>query len=293
MVLFDAVKMRRVTKRPYWKTIDLPSPDPSIYDPSIPSATRKQVMKLVVDYALFSHPDEWMRRSVAFKLYHTCRAFRHWSVVHRLLCHTIPDHLSEGMRECKCWDYQDLFPGVPLTNQHWWWTNRISAFNEVLDLCFDVELYHPGSWKEEPITEVAGSPFRFANVNHVILKHAHDKGVENILFWEAADASSMILYAYTLLKNTSWQDFVVMHTVRRGHKAIFRYSGGSLDYWYRDDSEFLFEEFLDLLMEDNPKAMAIMRESWSQTSLTPVERFERFVDRWFTRTPQLPILSQE
>jgi len=251
-------------------------------------------MKLVVDYALFSHPDEWMRRSVAFKLYHTCRAFRRWPVVHRLLCHTIPDHLSDGMRECKNWDYGDLFPGVPLTNQHWWWTHRISVFNEVLDLCFDVEMYNPGSWKEEPVTEIIGSPFRFVNVNHVCLKHSYDQGVENILFWEAADAPSLILFAYTLLKYAREQDFVVSHTVRARHQAIIRYTPRSgMDYWYREDSNFLFEEFLDLLLEDDPEAVKTMRESWGQTTLTPVERFERFVDRWFTRTPQLQILPRE
>lgn len=285
--------MRRGTKRPHGQTILIATPDPWKYDPSIPLTTRKQVIKLVVDYALFFHPDEWTRRSVAYKLYHTCRAFRQWPIIHRLLSHAIADHLSDGMRECKNWDFQLLFPGVALFHHHWWWTHRLSVFNEVLDTCFDTDLYHPGSWKEEPVIEIVGSPFRFVNVNQVLLKHSYDEGVENVLFWEAPDAPSLILFTYTLLRHVPKQDFVVTYTIKGSDKATLLYSRGGIDFWYLGINEFMFEDFLSLLMENNPKARDIMKESWDQTSLTPVERFERFVDRWFTRTPQLPILPRE
>lgn len=260
--------------------------NPSIFDSSILPATRTQVLKLCVEYIFFVCPDEWLRRSVAYKLYHSCRAFRQWPVIHRLLCHTIGDRLSERMRECK--DYHPhTFPGVRLNGHHWWWTHRLSIFNEVLELCFDETLYHPGSWRQNDLTHVIGSPFHFVNCNNVRLKHTYDQGVENITFWEAPDGPSTILFSYVFMK-TNLEDFLVVCNVM-DERVIFRSSRKGFQSWYRQSQCCDILEIFEALMWDNPAALEVMKESWNQPTLELVEKFERFVDRWFTRTPSLRI----
>lgn len=267
------------------------SPFEAWHDPAIPAATRTFIRRIFVDVIFFCCSSESLRRSIAYNLYHVCRAFRNWPIIHRLLCHTIADPLSDGMRECKNWPIEGLFPKVKLNGQHWWWSHRLAIFNEALQICFEPELYHPGRWKELDLTEFPGCPFRFVHCSSVRMKRVVDGGCDEFIFWEAPDGASMILFTYAVLR-FSMLDFVVVCNTAMD-RVIFRVSGTEgFQYWYKSESNWDPVDCLRSLFWDNEDAFKVMMEAWTQ-DLSWVGKMERFVDRWFTRTPQEPIVPAE
>lgn len=265
------------------------------HDPSIPPSKRTMIMKLFVDTIFFGDVPEEMRRSTAWKLYHVCKAFREWPVIHRILAHTIEDPMSNGIRDGR--HDGDLFPHLILHRHHWWWAHRQNTFNEALRVMFDLHTYSPGSWREDEITQFRDSPFRFTRVNSVILRRVVGGGRDAYFFWEAPDGPSMILFTYTVLRYSTL-DFVVIYnldTITDGQedRVIFHMSWqrGFL-YWYQEDDDWDMSVVFRALFRDSEEAYETFMEAWGQ-DLSFLGKLERFVDRWYTRTPRKAIAPRE